>query len=156
MNNYSTVDNHEIDKFTSMAEDWWNIKGKMKPLHDMHKARFSFIRNMLSEDFFTTDEVSCSFKFIDVGCGGGILSESLAAIGADVIGIDASEKAIGVAKVHAEISGIDVKYKVGIVEDFFQEYDGYFDACFALEVVEHVNNLELFLRYCTKMVKDDG
>ena len=153
---YSTID--EIEKFSALAEDWWNPNGKMRPLHQFNPARISYVQHQLTRFFGlnnTTEQPLTGLKILDVGCGGGLLSESMAILGADVTGIDVNENMIKVAKIHAKQSGLNIPYQHLDIQEMHQSGQK-FDAVISMEVVEHVSDPEGFLRTCGECVKDNG
>ena len=154
----STIDQEDVDRFSSMAAEWWDPKGKFKPLHKFNPVRLRYIREMVSEQFELDPKADLPFKglrFLDIGCGGGLLCEPMARLGATVIGADASERNIEVAKIHAEQSGLDIDYRASTAEDL--QADGEkFDVILNMEVVEHVADVDLFLKSCADMVKPGG
>ena len=146
-----TYNEEEILKFTKMADEWWNENGKFKPLHMMNPVRVSYIIDKIKE------LKECDLKemsILDVGCGGGILSESMARVGANVTGIDACEKNINVAQLHAEKVGLNIEYKHGSVEELAS--DKKYDVILLMEVVEHVDNLEFFFKKTVELLKPGG
>ena len=152
--NTSTIDPEDVAKFSAIANEWWNPEGKFKPLHRFNPIRLQYIRDRLC-DHFDRDPLSLrpfeGLRVLDVGCGGGLISEPLARMGARVTGIDASEKNTKTAQVHAAESGLDIDYKATTVEELAA--DGkIFDAVISLEVVEHVANFELFIKGCAGLM----
>ncbi len=154
----STIDQEDVDRFSAMAAGWWDPKGKFKPLHKFNPVRLRYIRKMASEHFGLDQKADLPFKglrFLDIGCGGGLLCEPMARLGASVIGADASEKNIEVAKIHAGQSGLDIDYRASTAEAL--QADGEkFDVILNMEVVEHVADVDLFLKSCADMVKPNG
>ncbi len=153
---YSTID--EIEKFSALANEWWNPDGKMKPLHQFNPARVSYVEQQLCHiyNLDTTNAKPLSgLAILDAGCGGGLLSESLALLGASVTGIDASEQMIKIARIHAEESGLSIDYQHLDIQEVFESGQK-FDAVISMEVVEHVTDPEGFLRTCGGCVKDEG
>ncbi|KAF4522741.1 hypothetical protein B566_EDAN009286 [Ephemera danica] len=155
----STADPKEISVFNNLSEQWWDEGGEFKPLHSMNKIRIPFIRNglinsgRLSRDVNSTLLSLSGVKILDVGCGGGILSEPLARIGADVTGLDASQEAIRVAKEHAALEpGLSerLNYIHGTLEDL---NSGDYDAVVASEVIEHMTNANQCIALCSKLLK---
>lgn len=144
----SSINHEEVEKFSRIADEWWDEAGKFKPLHKFNPIRLSYLRRKIEEKFLEISDV----KILDVGCGGGLVAEPLARMGARVVGIDASEKNIAVAKIHAEKSGLEIDYKVSAVE----EMSGTFDVVLALEIIEHVDNPEAFIKNCAKLLKPGG
>lgn len=144
----STIDQQEVEKFSRIADEWWSDTGKFKPLHKFNPVRIGFIRREI-EKYFT---INSELKILDVGCGGGLISEPFARIGASVTAIDASEKNIAVAKLHAEESGLKIDYRAAAAEELNEQ----FDVVLALEIIEHVADVEAFIRSCAKLVKPNG
>ena len=149
----STVDISEVEKFSRIADEWWDESGKFKPLHRFNPIRVSYIAEEISKAF----TIDSKLKILDVGCGGGLISEPFAKMGASVSAIDASEKNISVAKIHAQQSGLTINYQSTSVEKM-TEIDNYekFDVVLALEVIEHVADVESFIKHCSKLVKPGG
>ena len=133
----TTVDQDEIARFAALADEWWDPDGKMGPLHRLNPPRLGFIRDRLCGHFGLQARRMrplAGLSVLDVGCGGGLLSEPLARMGGKVTGIDATEELVNSAQSHAAASGVDVDYRVATAE----EVKGPFDAVIALEVIEHV------------------
>jgi 2-polyprenyl-6-hydroxyphenyl methylase/3-demethylubiquinone-9 3-methyltransferase len=153
----STINKDEINKFSKIAEEWWDINGKFKPLHMFNPIRIEHILN-IALNYFIIDEGKKfplkNLKILDIGCGGGLISEPMSRLGADVIGIDASYKNIQVAKLHAKKNNLKIKYLNITPEKFDQQNE--FDIILNLEVVEHVENLDLYLSSCFKLLKKNG
>ena len=140
-------DPEEIAKFEAIAAEWWDANGRFKPLHRINPLRLDYI----------DQHVSLKGKSIlDVGCGGGILAESMAARGANVTGLDRSPKALGVAKAHSEQSGVAVNYIESDAETWSQEHANSYDAVTCLEVLEHVPDVTRTIKACANMVKPSG
>lgn len=154
----ASVDPAEIARFAAMAEEWWSPEGKFRPLHKFNPARLAFIRDSLCAHF-GRDPLAPSplrgLRLLDIGCGGGLVAEPMARLGATVVGIDASEKNVGIARVHAEQSGLDIDYRHAAAEDLVAAGER-FDAVLALEVVEHVADLGSFFGACAALVKPEG
>ncbi|MBP7710236.1 MAG: bifunctional 2-polyprenyl-6-hydroxyphenol methylase/3-demethylubiquinol 3-O-methyltransferase UbiG [Rickettsiales bacterium] len=144
----STIDPQEVEKFSRIADEWWSETGKFKPLHKFNPIRISFIRSEIEKHFSINSEL----KILDVGCGGGLIAEPFAKMGASVTAIDASEKNIAVAKIHAEKSGLKIDYRVAAAEELSEQ----FDVVFALEIIEHVADVENFVKSLAKLVKPNG
>ena len=154
----STIDQSEIDHFSSLAKEWWDPSGKFKPLHKFNPVRLTYIREKLCEHFnrdFRDPQALKGLRILDIGCGGGLLCEPVAKMGADVVGADAGEVNIEVAKLHASQSGIDVDYRATAAEDL-AEGGEQFDVVLNMEVVEHVADVDLFMTACASMVKPGG
>ena len=142
------INDAEIKKFDELAHKWWDTDGEFRALHDLNQLRLDFI---LQRSNLTSGPA------IDVGCGGGILTESLAKISpANVTGIDLANKALEVAKLHAQISGVEVDYKVTSAEDLSIEYDSHFETLTCMEMLEHVPSIEESIDSCARLVKPGG
>lgn len=155
----NTIDNAELEKFSAMAEDWWNPSGKFKTLHKFNPCRLNYIRQKIISHFKLDDNSSQYLKnlnIIDIGCGGGLVAEPLAKLGAKMTAIDASEKNIKIALNHAQKSGLNIDYKASSVENLNDKYNQKFDVVLALEIIEHVSNVEDFIEECVKLVKPGG
>lgn len=154
----TTIDADEVARFSAMADEWWDPTGKFKPLHRFNPIRLGYIRDRLCEHF-GRDPRSLTplsgLTLLDVGCGGGLISEPLARMGAAVTGIDASGQNIGTAHAHATRSGVDVDYRCTTAEDLMAAGET-FDIVLSLEVVEHVADVDLFLDSCAGLVRDGG
>ena len=153
----TTVNKEEIQKFSKMADEWWDMNGKFKPLHMFNPVRIKYILDICS-DYFNSKKSSDSplrgLKILDIGCGGGLISEPMARLGANVTGIDASNKNIKVASTHASRSKLKINYLNSSPEQM--KTDKKFDIILNLEVVEHVDNLDLYLDSCSKLLKKNG
>lgn len=154
-----SVDPKEMAHFEKMAADWWNPTGKFKPLHIMNGARVGFIRDTLCEHFLRDPKADMPLKglrILDIGCGGGLLSEPLARLGAQVTGVDALESNVKTAKTHAEQTGLEIDYRHGTIEQMVASGETPFDAVMNMEVIEHVTNPEDFIADCAAMVREGG
>lgn len=154
----STIDEAEAAKFAAMAEEWWNPDGKFAPLHRFNPVRLGFLRDRICERFGRDpmgDRPLSGLTVADIGCGGGLLSEPMARLGATVTGIDAVEKTVGIARAHAEMSGADVTYRVGSVEEMAATGETY-DVVLNMEIVEHVADLGAFVAGSSRLVKPGG
>ena len=153
----STINKDEINKFSKIADEWWDINGKFKPLHLFNPIRIQHILDV-ALNYFKIDQDKKlplkSLKILDIGCGGGLISEPMSRLGADVTGIDASHKNIQVATLHAKKNNLKIKYLNSLPENLNQKNE--FDIILNLEVVEHVENLNLYLSSCLKLLKKDG
>jgi 2-polyprenyl-6-hydroxyphenyl methylase / 3-demethylubiquinone-9 3-methyltransferase len=143
----ANIDDAEIAKFEAMAPIWWDKNGVQKPLHDI---------NVLRVDYINRRAPLAGKKVLDVGCGGGILSEAMAALGAEVTGIDAGQAPLAVAKLHLKESGLRVDYRVATAEAFAAEYSDRFDVVTCLELLEHVPDPASIVAACRRMVKPGG
>jgi 2-polyprenyl-6-hydroxyphenyl methylase/3-demethylubiquinone-9 3-methyltransferase len=154
-----SVDPAEIDKFRAMAADWWSPTGKFAPLHKFNPVRLGFIRDR-AVSHFGLDAASRTplkgLRILDIGCGGGLVAEPLARLGADVTGVDAGDSNIKAAMVHAEAAGVPVDYRTGTVEGLIAAGEKPFDMVLTLEVVEHVADPARFLADCAGLVKPGG
>lgn len=151
-----TASSEEVARFTAMAEAWWDPWGKFKPLHKFNPVRLEFMRRKLAAHFDRDPSLARPFEglaLLDVGCGGGLLSEPLARMGFAVTGVDAGDKNIGVAKIHAEQSGLDIDYRIGGPEDVAP--DGY-DVVLSMEVIEHVPEPARFIALSAGALKPGG
>ena len=143
----TNVDPNEIRKFEELAGRWWDKNSEFKPLHDINPLRANWIDNIAPV---------AEKKVLDVGCGGGILSEALAQRGADVTGIDMGDAPLGVAKLHQLESGLSINYQKSTAEDFAKEHENSFDIVTCLEMLEHVPDPSSVINACAKMVKPGG
>ena len=153
----STVNKDEIEKFSKLAEEWWNINGKFKPLHMFNPIRIEYILEIVSNYFRINRNNKYplkNLKILDIGCGGGLISEPMKRLGADVTGIDASQKNINIAKAHAKKNNLNISYSNNVPENLNTKNK--FDIILNLEVVEHVENLDLYLESCYKLLKPKG
>ncbi len=154
----STVDAAEVERFSRLAADWWNPRGSMAPLHKFNPVRLAYIRDQAAAHFNRDPKrLDClkGLRILDIGCGGGLLSEPLARIGAEIIGADPSANNIEVAKLHAAQSGVAVDYRCTTAEALADAGER-FDIVLAMEVIEHVSDVDLFMRRCAEMVKPGG
>lgn len=152
-----TIDKEEIEKFAAMADEWWDESGKFKPLHIFNPVRIKYIKEIVCKHF-GIEKTSSPFEgleLLDVGCGGGLISEPMCRLGANVTAIDASEKNIKIASVHSEKMNLDINYKFASVEELAQKKKKY-DVILSLEVLEHVNNVEEFIEKCTSLLAPSG
>lgn len=142
------VDNNEIEKFSALASKWWDLNGEFKPLHDINPVRLAFIEEK-SQGLFSKD-------ILDVGCGGGILAESMAKAGASVTGIDLAKDSLDVASLHGLESGVKVNYELTSAEDYAQANPESMDIVTCLEMLEHVPDPASVIQACAKIVKPGG
>ena len=155
MNN-NTINHEEVEKFNKIAEEWWDPKGKFKPLHKFNPIRIEYIKNNIIKDF----NISSNHKplngisILDIGCGGGLLSEPLARLGASVVGIDASKKNIDIAKHHLKKSNLKIEYYQNSPENF--SYKSKFDVILNMEIIEHVESIPKFINESSKFLNNNG
>ena len=152
----SSVNKKEIEKFSKMAAEWWNPKGKFKPLHKFNPIRIKYIKENIINNFKLKNKTKPLKKIniLDIGCGGGLLSEPMQRLGASVTGIDASIKNIKIAKLHAKNNGLKINYLCSSPEKL--KIKKKFDVILNMEIVEHVEDLEFFLKSCSKLLKKNG
>ncbi len=154
----TTIDPAEVSRFAAMAKEWWAPHGKMRPLHALNPVRIAFIKDLACDLFDRSPrKLDClaGLRILDIGCGGGILSEPLARLGGDVVGIDPAAENVEVAKLHAEQSGLAIDYRATTAEALADAGER-FDIVIASEVVEHVADLALFTKRASEMVKPGG
>ncbi len=152
----NTINKKEIEKFSKIAEEWWNPYGKFKPLHKFNPIRISYIRDNIIKTLKLENKKRPleKVKILDIGCGGGLLSEPMRRLGAEVIGIDASDKNIKVAKLHAKKNNLDIKYICSSPEKL--NIKSKFDVILNMEIIEHVQDVNFFLKSCSNLLKKDG
>lgn len=154
----TTIDEAEVRKFQAMAEEWWDPSGKFKPLHKFNPVRLSYIRDQALLHFGRDANARRPFeglRLLDIGCGGGLVSEPLARLGFAVTGIDVIDRNIEIARLHAGQSALAIDYRAGTAEALAAAGEQY-DAVLNLEVVEHVDNVPLYLSSCARLVKPGG
>jgi 2-polyprenyl-6-hydroxyphenyl methylase / 3-demethylubiquinone-9 3-methyltransferase len=154
-----TASPDEIARFTAIANAWWDPDGEFKPLHRLNPVRLAFVRDQIIAHFSRSPDSPKPLKgltLLDIGCGGGLLAEPMCRLGATVTGIDAAEKSVGVARLHAERNGLDIDYICAPPEDFTQTVDGRFDIVLNMDVVEHVADLDAFLAAGAGLTKPGG
>lgn len=153
----STVNAAEIAQFDRLGEEWWDIKGPMAPLHALNPVRVDYIKEqILAHTGRAPGKAPLKgLRIADIGCGGGLLAEALCRLGATVTGIDAGRENIAIATAHAKREGLDIDYRATTAEDVAAE-GAQFDIVTALEIIEHVDDPELFVASCAKLVKKDG
>ena len=153
----TTINKEEIQKFSKLADEWWDVNGKFKPLHMFNPIRIEYITESI-KNYYKLDKSKNNFlhglNILDIGCGGGLISEPMARLGANVTGIDASEKNINVAKLHSKKSGLKINY-LNTSPENLTDFEK-FDITLNLEVVEHVEDVSLYIRSCNKLLKKNG
>jgi len=153
----TTINKEEIQKFSRLADEWWDVKGKFKPLHMFNPIRIEYILDTAASHF-NLDRAKKfplkNLKILDIGCGGGLISEPMSRLGADITGIDASKKNIEIAKIHAEKNNLKINYINASPEKLNKKIK--YDLILNLEVVEHVENLDLYLKSCSDLLKTNG
>ena len=153
----TTINKKEIQKFSKLADEWWDVNGKFKPLHMFNPIRVEYITNMIKQHFKISNGKANflnGLNILDIGCGGGLISEPIARLGGKVTGIDASEKNIKVAKLHSKKNNLDINYLNKSPEQL--NNTSKFDIILNLEIVEHVDNVELYINSCYNLLKKDG
>ncbi|MDG2474608.1 MAG: bifunctional 2-polyprenyl-6-hydroxyphenol methylase/3-demethylubiquinol 3-O-methyltransferase UbiG [Paracoccaceae bacterium] len=158
MSSDNTIDNDEVLKFQAMAEEWWDPSGKFKPLHMLNPCRLQYITEQISWHFELKLDHSKPFKgleILDIGCGGGLLSEPMARMGAQVLGADVTAQNIPIARAHANQSDLTIDYKHASAQDLAND-SLRFDVILNMEVIEHVANPSSFLETCSELLKPNG
>ena len=152
----TTINKEEIDKFSKIADEWWDPEGKFKPLHAFNPIRIKYIKDNIIKHFKIEKKILplSKLKILDIGCGGGLIAEPMTRLGASVTGIDASEKNIKIAKAHLRKNKLKINYKCASPENFI--YKEKFDVILNLEIVEHVEDLELFIKKSSRLLKKGG
>ena len=153
----TTINKEEIQKFSNLAEEWWDVNGKFKPLHMFNPIRIEYITEKIINHFkLKKDKPNYLEKLniLDIGCGGGLISEPMARLGAKVTGIDASEKNIKVAKLHSKKNGLQINY-LNTSPENLKDIEK-FDIILNLEIVEHVENVNLYIKSCYRLLKNNG
>ena len=151
----SSVNTKEVENFAKDSSHWWDEDGPFKPLHRLNPERIRYIKSMIYQHYGRDENALNALdglSVLDIGCGGGLVCEPLARLGGNVTGVDADANAISVATDHAALGGLDITYKNGAAEDLQQTYD----VVLALEVIEHVDNVEEFVENCVKLCAEDG
>jgi 2-polyprenyl-6-hydroxyphenyl methylase / 3-demethylubiquinone-9 3-methyltransferase len=154
----NTIDAEEIAKFSALADRWWDEKGAFRPLHEITPLRIGYIRDHACEHFLRDPASPASLKglnILDIGCGGGLASEPLCRLGANVTGVDASEKNIAVATLHAQEQGLDIRYHAASAEHLVTAGQQY-DVVLALEIIEHVSDVPAFLEALSALTRPGG
>ena len=152
----TSVNKKEIDKFSKMANEWWDPEGKFKPLHKFNPTRIKYLKENIVYNFKLKNKSKplSGIKILDIGCGGGLLSEPMSRMGADVTGIDASDKNIKIAKLHSKKNKLKINYICASPEKL--KITKKFDVILNMEIVEHVEDIDFFLKSCTKLLKKNG
>ena len=153
----TTINKEEIQKFSKLADEWWDVNGKFKPLHMFNPIRIEYITEKIKKHFnIKKDKIDFleGINILDIGCGGGLISEPMARLGAKVTGIDASEKNINIANLHSKKSGLKINYIKASPENLNNQEE--FDIILNLEIVEHVDNVNLYINSCYKLLKKNG
>jgi len=152
----NSINKKEVEKFSKIAEEWWNPKGKFKPLHNFNPIRIKYIKENIIKDLKIkpSKKPFKKINLLDIGCGGGLLSEPMCKLGANVVGIDASVKNIEVAKFHAKKNKLKINYKVASPEKLKTKIK--FDVILNMEIVEHVENIDFFIKESVKLLKKNG
>ena len=152
----TSVNKKEIDKFSKMANEWWDPDGKFKPLHKFNPIRIKYIKESIINNFKLKNKSKplSGINILDIGCGWGLLSEPMSKMGANVTGIDASNKNIKIAKLHSKINKLNIKYLCSSPEKL--KTNKKFDVILNMEIVEHVKDIDFFLMSCSKLLKKNG
>ena len=153
----TTINKEEIQKFSKLADEWWDVNGKFKPLHMFNPIRIEYILDKITEHFKLDKEKKLLLKnleILDIGCGGGLISEPMARLGGNITGIDAGEKNIKVASLHSKKSNLKINYLNKSPEQLKEKEK--FDIILNLEIVEHVDDLDLYLQSCYDLLKKNG
>ena len=152
----NTINKKEIEKFSKIAEEWWNPEGKFKPLHKFNPIRISYIKENIIKTFKINQKKTPlkNIKILDIGCGGGLLSEPMCRLGAEVTAIDASEKNINIAKLHSKKNNLKIEYICTSPEKL--KTKNKFDVVLNMEIIEHVEDVNFFLKSCSNLMKKNG
>ena len=152
----TTINKEEIQKFSKLADEWWDVNGKFKPLHMFNPIRIEYIVENIKSHFKLKDKIINleSFNILDIGCGGGLISEPMARLGANVTGIDASEKNINIASMHSKKNNLKINYLNTSPENLKNNQE--YDVILNLEIVEHVNDVNLYIKSCSRLLKKGG
>jgi len=152
----TSVNKKEIDKFSKMADEWWDPEGKFKPLHKFNPTRIKYIKENIINNFKLKNKFRplSGINILDIGCGGGLLSEPMSRMGANVTGIDASDKNIKIAKLHSKKNKLKINYLSSSPEKL--KIKKKFDVILNMEIVEHVEDIDFFLKSCSKLLKKNG
>ena len=152
----TSVNKKEIDKFSKMADEWWDPEGKFKPLHKFNPIRIKYIKENIINNFKLKNKSKplSGINILDIGCGGGLLSEPMSRMGANVMGIDASDKNIKIAKLHSKKNKLKINYLCSSPEKL--KIKKKFDVILNMEIVEHVEDIDFFLKSCSNLLKKNG
>ena len=153
----TTINKEEIQKFSKLSDEWWDVDGKFKPLHMFNPIRIEYITENIKKHYKIKKDSANFLKglnILDIGCGGGLISEPMARLGANVTGIDASEKNVKIAKLHSEKNGLKINY-INTSPEKLNEL-AKFDIILNLEIIEHVNDVNLYIKSCNKLLKKNG
>ncbi len=149
----SRADHQEIERFTKIAQTWWDKKGPFKALHAMNPVRLQFIKDHIQQ--YQMQDIK-GLHILDAGCGGGIFSEELYKQGSKLIAIDAAEESINIAKNHAKENKLDIDYRFMLLDDLEAQFDNFFDVVCSLEVIEHIPDIQGFIDAISRRMKQDG
>ena len=152
----STINKEEIEKFSSLAKEWWDQDGKFKPLHKFNPIRIEYIKENVIKEFNIKNKKKpfSNLEILDIGCGGGLLTEPMYRLGGNLTGIDASKKNIKIATIHAKENNLKINYQCSSPEKFKTKKK--FDVILNMEIVEHVDDLNLFIKSSSNLLKKDG
>tara|TARA_B100001121_G_scaffold245058_1_gene219859 strand:- start:760 stop:1488 length:729 start_codon:yes stop_codon:yes gene_type:complete len=152
----NTINKEEIEKFNTMAEEWWDPEGKFKPLHKFNPVRIEYIKNNIIKEFNIKQKIKPlkNLEILDIGCGGGLLSEPISRLGGKVTGIDASNRNLNIARAHAIKNNLKIDYICSSPEKL--KFKKKYDVILNMEVVEHVENINLFINACSSLLKKNG
>ncbi len=152
----NTINKKEIEKFSNLAEEWWDPEGKFKPLHKFNPIRIEYIKNNIIKEFNIKNKKKpfLNLEILDIGCGGGLLTEPMSRLGGKLTGIDASKKNINIAKIHAKKNNLNIKYICSSPEKL--EFKRKYDVILNMEIVEHVDDLNFFIKSSSDLLKKNG
>ncbi len=152
----TSINKKEIEKFSKMATEWWDPEGKFKPLHKFNPIRIQYIKENIINNFKIKNKIKplSGISILDIGCGGGLLSEPMSRLGANVTGIDASDKNINIAKLHSKKNNLKIKYLCSSPEKLNVKKK--FDIILNMEIVEHIEDVNFFLKCCSRLLKKNG